>query len=163
MIGPLFQLARPFLHALDPESAHHATLAALQFAWLPPCAPDDTRLAVQAFGLDFPHPVGLPPGFDKDGIAADNILALGFGFVEIGTVPPLPQPGNPRPRLFRLDRDRGVINRLGFNSAGHAKAHENLARRRRTGIVGVNLGANKDASDRIADYVAGIDAFADVG
>ena len=163
MIGPLFSLARPFLHALDPESAHHATLAALQFAWLPPCAPDYKRLAVRAFGLDFPNPIGLAAGFDKDGVAPDNMLALGFGFVEIGTITPRPQPGNPRPRLFRLDRDRGVINRLGFNSAGHAKAHANLARRRgRGGIVGVNLGTNKDSSDRIADYVVGIEAFAEV-
>jgi dihydroorotate dehydrogenase len=163
VIGPLFSLARPFLHALDPESAHHATLAALQFAWLPPCAPDYKRLAVRAFGLDFPNPIGLAAGFDKDGVAPDNMLALGFGFVEIGTITPRPQPGNPRPRLFRLDRDRGVINRLGFNSAGHAKAHANLARRRgRGGIVGVNLGANKDSSDRIADYVVGIEAFAGV-
>jgi dihydroorotate dehydrogenase len=158
----LFQLARPLLHALDPESAHHATLAALQFAWLPPCAPDDARLAVSAFGLDFPNPIGLAAGFDKDGVAPDNLLALGFGFVEIGTITPLPQSGNPRPRLFRLDRDRGVINRLGFNSAGHARAHANLARRRGKGIVGVNLGANKDSDDRIADYVAGIEAFADI-
>ncbi len=163
MIGPLFSLARPFLHAIDPESAHHATLAALQFAWLPPCAPDYKRLAVRAFGLDFPNPIGLAAGFDKDGVAPDNMLALGFGFVEIGTITPRPQPGNPRPRLFRLDRDRGVINRLGFNSAGHAKAHANLARRRgRGGIVGVNLGTNKDSSDRIADYVVGIEAFAEV-
>ncbi|HZY13802.1 MAG TPA: quinone-dependent dihydroorotate dehydrogenase [Beijerinckiaceae bacterium] len=162
-MGPLFSLARPFLHALDPESAHHATLAALQFAWLPPCAPDYKRLAVRAFGLDFPNPIGLAAGFDKDGVAPDNMLALGFGFVEIGTITPRPQPGNPRPRLFRLDRDRGVINRLGFNSAGHAKAHANLARRRgRGGIVGVNLGTNKDSSDRIADYVVGIEAFAEV-
>jgi dihydroorotate dehydrogenase len=163
VIGPLFSLARPFLHALDPESAHHATLAALQFAWLPPCAPDYKRLAVRAFGLNFPNPIGLAAGFDKDGVAPDNMLALGFGFVEIGTITPRPQPGNPRPRLFRLDRDRGVINRLGFNSAGHAKAHANLARRRgRGGIVGVNLGTNKDSSDRIADYVVGIEAFAEV-
>jgi dihydroorotate dehydrogenase len=163
VIGSLFQLARPFLHVLDPEMAHHATLAALQFAWLPPGGPDDKRLAVRAFGLDFPNPIGLAAGFDKDGIAPDNLLALGFGFVEIGTITPRPQSGNPRPRLFRLDRDRGVINRLGFNSAGHAKAHENLARRRGAGgIVGVNLGANKESTDRISDYVAGIDAFADL-
>jgi dihydroorotate dehydrogenase len=158
----LFQLARPLLHALDPESAHHATLAALQMAWLPPLARDDKRLAVRAFGLDFPNPIGLAAGFDKDGVAPDDLLALGFGFVEVGTITPRPQPGNPRPRLFRLDRDKGVINRLGFNSAGHEKAHANLARRRGKGIVGVNLGANKDSSDRIADYVAGIEAFADV-
>jgi dihydroorotate dehydrogenase len=163
VIGGLFQLARPFLHALDPEMAHHATLAALQFAWLPPPERDDPRLAVRAFGLDFPNPVGLAAGFDKDGVAPDNLLSLGFGFVEIGTITPRPQPGNPRPRLFRLDRDRGVINRLGFNSAGHAKAHANLGRRRgAAGIVGVNLGANKDSADRTADYVAGIEAFADL-
>jgi dihydroorotate dehydrogenase len=163
VIGPLFSVARPLLHALDAETAHHATLAALQFAWLPACPPDDKRLAVRAFGLDFPNPIGLAAGFDKDAVAPGNLLALGFGFVEIGTVTPRPQPGNPRPRLFRLDADRGVINRLGFNSAGHARAHANLARRRgRGGIVGVNLGANKDSDDRIGDYVAGIDAFADV-
>ncbi len=162
MIGPLFQLARPFLHALDPESAHNATLLALQCAWLPQPPRDDPRLGVRAFGLDFPNPIGLAAGFDKDGVAPDNLLALGFGFVEIGTVTPRPQSGNPRPRLFRLDRDRGVINRLGFNSAGHARTHANLSRRRTGGIVGVNLGANKDSADRIADYVSGIEAFADV-
>jgi dihydroorotate dehydrogenase len=162
VIGSLFQLARPFLHALDPESAHHATLAALQLAWLPHPPPNDPRLAVRAFGLDFPNPIGLAAGFDKDGVAPDNLLSLGFGFVEVGTVTPHPQSGNPRPRLFRLARDRAVINRLGFNSAGHAKAHENLARRRAAGIVGVNLGANKDSADRIADYVAGIEAFTDL-
>ncbi|MEA2841835.1 MAG: dihydroorotate dehydrogenase [Methylobacteriaceae bacterium] len=162
MIGSLFQLARPFLHALDPETAHHATLLALQFAVLPGAARDDPRLAVSAFGLDFSSPIGLAAGFDKDGVAPDNLLALGFGFVEVGTITPEPQSGNPRPRLFRLDRDEGVINRLGFNSAGHAKAHANLARRRGTGIIGVNLGANKDSSDRIGDYVAGIEVFADL-
>jgi dihydroorotate dehydrogenase len=162
VIAALFQLGRPFLHALDPEMAHHATLAALQFAWLPPLARDDPRLAVRAFGLNFPNPIGLAAGFDKDGVAPDNLLSLGFGFVEVGTITPRPQSGNPRPRLFRLDRDRGVINRLGFNSAGHAKARENLARRRAAGIVGINLGANKDSSDRVADYVAGIEAFADL-
>jgi dihydroorotate dehydrogenase len=162
VIGPLFQLARPFVHALDPESAHNATLLALQCAWLPRPPRDDPRLAVNAFGLNFPNPIGLAAGFDKDGVAPDNLLALGFGFVEIGTVTPRPQSGNPRPRLFRLDRDRGVINRLGFNSAGHARAHANLSRRRAGGIVGVNLGANKDSEDRIADYVSGIAALADV-
>ena len=163
MIGSLFQLARPFLHALDPETAHHATLAALQLAVLPRPASDDKRLALRAFGLDFPNPLGLAAGFDKDGVAPDKLLSLGFGFVEIGTITPRPQSGNPRPRLFRLDRDRAVINRLGFNSAGHARAHANLARRRGAGgIVGVNLGANKESSDRIADYVAGIAAFADL-
>ena len=162
MIGPLFQLARPLLHALDPESAHDATLLALQCAWLPRPGPDDPRLAVRAFGLDFPNPIGLAAGFDKDGVAPDNLLALGFGFVEIGTITPRPQSGNPRSRLFRLDPDRGVVNRLGFNSAGHAKAHANLSKRRGTGILGVNLGANKDSADRIGDYVAGIEAFADL-
>jgi dihydroorotate dehydrogenase len=162
MIGPLFHVARPFLYRLGPESAHHAALAALQWAPLPRPAADDRRLATALFGLNFPNPVGLAAGFDKDGVAPDKLLALGFGFVEVGTITPRPQPGNPRPRLFRLDRDGAVINRFGFNSAGHAKARENLRARKADGIVGINLGANRNSSDRIADFVAGIGAFAEV-
>ena len=107
-------------------------------------------------GIDFPSPVGLAAGFDKDADVPDAMLGLGFGFVEVGTVTPLPQAGNPRPRLFRLVEDEGVINRMGFNNRGQAAALERLAARKRRGIVGVNLGANKDSADRIADYVAGV-------
>ncbi|GAC1339748.1 MAG: quinone-dependent dihydroorotate dehydrogenase [Beijerinckiaceae bacterium] len=163
MIGALARLSLPLLHVLDPESAHDIALTALRFAILPKPRPDDLRLSVQAFGLDFANPIGLAAGFDKNGVAPDNLLALGFGFVEVGTITPKPQPGNPRPRLFRLDRDRAIVNRLGFNSAGHEAARANLrARRSAAGPVGINLGANKESADRIADYVAGIAAFGDL-
>ena len=156
-------LMRPLLFHLDPEIAHEWALKALRNIPLPAAAPDDARLAVKAFGLVFPNPLGLAAGFDKNGEVADAILRLGFGFSEIGTVTPLPQQGNPRPRLFRLTPDQAVINRLGFPSQGHAVVHARLAARaHQPGIVGVNLGANKDSPDRVQDYVQGIDAFADV-
>ena len=118
---------------------------------------------MRAFGLNFPNPVGMAAGFDKHGEVPDALLRLGFGFVEVGTVTPLPQPGNPRPRLFRLAADEGVINRLGFNSEGADAVLRRLAARAdRGGIVGVNVGANKDSADRIADYVRQIEMFAPV-
>ncbi len=124
---------------------------------------DDPRLAVRAFGLDFPNPVGLAAGFDKNAEVPDAMLRLGFGFVEVGSVTPRPQSGNPKPRLFRLEADAAVINRLGFNNEGHAAAHARLARRSaRGGIVGVNVGTNKDSADRAGDYALGIATFADV-
>jgi dihydroorotate dehydrogenase len=130
---------------------------------LPPDAPDDPRLATRVFGLNFPNPIGMAAGFDKHGEITDALLRAGFGFVEVGTVTPLPQPGNPRPRLFRLDADQAVINRLGFNSEGGDVVLRRLAARARAGgIVGINLGANKDAPDRVADYVGLIEKFAAV-
>ena len=158
----LFGLAAAGLRRLDPEDAHRTTIAALKFMPARAPAPDDPRLAVSAFGLDFPNPVGLAAGFDKDAEVADAMLGFGFGFVEVGTLTPRPQPGNARPRAFRLVEDRGVINRYGFNNSGHAPALARLRARACRGIVGVNVGANKDADDRIADYVAGVRAFADV-
>ena len=125
--------------------------------------PNDPRLAVRAFGLNFPNPIGMAPGFDKHGEVPDALLRLGFGFVEIGTVTPQPQIGNPRPRVFRLPADEAVINRLGFNSDGAAAVLRRLAARaNRGGIVGVNVGANRDAADRIGDYVRMIETFAPV-
>lgn len=163
MIGLIEAATRPFLQALDPETAHQATILALRATNLPPPRPDDPRLATDVFGLLFPNPVGMAAGFDKNAQAVDALLALGFGFVEIGTVTPRPQPGNARPRLFRLPAAKGVINRFGFNSDGHDAVHARLAARaQRAGIVGVNLGANKDSEDKAADYVAGVAAFADV-
>jgi len=163
MIDP-FGLALPLLRLLDAEDAHRATIAALKR--LPSRAPgkDDPRLAVSAFGLDFPNPIGLAAGFDKNAEIPDAMLGFGFGFVEVGTLTPRAQPGNARPRAFRLAEDRGVINRYGFNNDGHAPALERLTRRlsHGGGIVGVNIGANKDAADRLADYVAGVKAFAGV-
>ena len=176
MIGFLERLARPLLHALDPEDAHGLAVRMLKFAPLPRAAPDDTRLAARVFGLNFPNPVGIAAGFDKHAEIPDALLRVGFGFVEVGTITPLPQAGNPRPRVFRLDADRGVINRLGFNSAGADTVLKRLAARAVTpspaspasragsggGIVGINVGANKDAPDRIVDYVALIERFAPV-
>jgi dihydroorotate dehydrogenase len=135
----------------------------LKFAPLPPATRDDPRLAMRVFGFNFPNPIGLAAGFDKNAEVPDALLRLGFGFVEIGTITPLPQGGNPRPRLFRLDADGGVINRLGFNSAGADIALKRLAARANAGgIVGINVGANKDAPDRIVDYVRLIERFASV-
>jgi len=161
MIGALFPLARPILHGLDAESAHDLTLRAL--ALLPPRRPpaDAPRLAVSAFGRRFPNPVGMAAGFDKGARVPDALLGLGFGFIEVGGVVPKPQPGNPRPRVFRLAGDRAVINRFGLNSEGLGVVRDRLrARRQRGGIVGVNIGANKESTDRLADYVACTEALA---
>lgn len=165
MIGFLDALARPLLFRLDPERAHESAILAFKvLQTLPPlpAPPDDPRLAVSAFGLDFPNPLGLAAGFDKNGEVVDAILRLGFGFTEVGTITPLPQAGQSRPRLFRLTRDKAVINRLGFPGQGHADVHARLAlRAQNLGIVGINIGANADSSDRPADYVRGVEAFAD--
>jgi len=163
LIGLFDRLARPFLRALDPEDAHALVIKGLKL--VPPAAPtpDRPELAVRAFGLNFPNPLGIAAGFDKNAAAPDALLRLGFGFVEIGTVTPRPQKGNPRPRLFRLDADEGVINRLGFNNDGQAAVLARLAARAaRGGIVGVNIGANRDSADRTADYVRLIETFAPV-
>jgi dihydroorotate dehydrogenase len=161
MIPGLFPLARPLLNALDAEVAHQLTVKALALAPHGALPEDDPRLAVAAFGRRFPNPVGLAAGFDKQCEVADALLALGFGFVECGGVVPEPQEGNPKPRVFRLPRDEGVINRLGLNSDGLAAVRDRLAARRgRKGIVGVNIGANKDSPDRAADYVACVEALA---
>jgi len=158
----LYSLARPLLFALDPERAHHLAIG-LAGAMPRRVVDHDPRLAVELAGLRFPSPVGLAAGLDKDATAPDAFLGLGFGFVEVGTITPLPQPGNPKPRLFRLAEDEAIINRMGFNSGGQDKAFERLRRRAgRPGIVGVNIGANKDAADRIADYAKGVARMAPV-
>ena len=157
----LYPLVRPLAFALDAERAHRLTIRALTL--LPPGRPakPDPVLATRVAGVDFPNPVGLAAGFDKDAEAFAQMLGFGFGFAEVGTLTPLPQPGNPRPRLFRLVEDRAVINRMGFNNRGLAAAAARLDRRNRSrGIVGVNVGANKDSKDRILDYVRGIEAMA---
>ncbi len=144
----LFSLARPLLHALEAETAHGLTIAALKSGLAPRVTvPRDKRLHVSCFGLDFPNPLGLAAGFDKNAEVPDAMLAQGFGFVEIGSVTPRPQAGNDRPRLFRLAEDKAVINRMGFNNDGHTRVFARLTDRAgRGGIVGVNLGANKDFS-----------------
>ncbi len=149
MIGFFDRLSRPLMRALDPEDAHALAIKALRYMPLPRPAADARELAVRAFGLNFPNPVGIAAGFDKNAQVPDALLRLGFGFVEVGTVTPQPQVGNPRPRLFRLEADEGVINRLGFNNAGAAAVLKRLAARAgEGGIVGVNIGANRDSADR---------------
>ena len=163
MIRAFDAFSLPLLRWLDAEDAHRLAIQGLKL--LPSIRPrvDDSKLAVRAFGLNFPNPVGMAAGFDKSAEVPDALLRLGFGFVEVGSVTPKPQAGNPRPRLFRLERDEAVINRMGFNNDGAAVALRRLASRAHLpGIVGVNVGANKDSPDRIADYVSLIEAFAPV-
>ena len=151
----LYSLIRPALFLLDPERAHGLAIAALKL--LPPGkpAPVGGPLAISVAGLSFPNPLGMAAGFDKNAEVPDALLGVGFGFAEVGSITPLPQAGNPKPRMFRLVEDRGVINRLGFNNEGADAALRRLERRLgRPGIVGINIGANKDSADRIADYVA---------
>lgn len=163
MLNALFDLARPMLFALPPEDAHELTLRSLEMGVYPrPSRADDPALAVDVWGLRLPNPIAIAAGFDKDARVVDAVLGMGCGFAEAGTTTPLPQAGNPAPRVFRLIADRAVINRLGFNNAGHAAALERLRRRSSSGLVAVNLGANKDAADRVADYVRGIETFYDV-
>lgn len=156
-----YRFVRPLLHGLDPETAHRVAIWGLKRGLGGrSAAPTDPTLSARVFGMDFPNPVGLAAGFDKDAEVMDAMLALGFGFVEAGTVTPMPQPGNPRPRLFRLGEDQAVVNRFGFNSGGLQPFVERLKIRRavgRRGIVGANVGKNKDTVDGAADYVKGIE------
>jgi len=151
----LHDLAARALHVLDPEDAHRLTIRALAAGLGPRAGEDDPILATDLAGLRLPNCVGLAPGFDKNAEVFGPMLRAGFGFVECGTVTPLPQAGNPRPRLFRLTEDRAVINRMGFNNEG-LEAFATRLSRRGPGVVGANIGANKDAEDRIADYVTGL-------
>lgn len=158
----LYGLIGPVLRLLSPETAHWLTIEALSHGLGPRAEhEDDPILASRVWDLDFPNPVGLAAGFDKDGQVCEAMLGMGFGFVEVGSITPEPQPGNPKPRLFRLTADGGVINRLGFNSRGHAAAVEQMGRRRHgDGIVGVNLGKNRNSTDAGADYARGATLFA---
>jgi dihydroorotate dehydrogenase len=161
-VAGLYRLIGPSLRRLPREAAHELTLRALEFgagrflgAAVAP-DPDPPLLAQRLWGHDFPNPVGLAAGYDKDARVPDAMLQLGFGFVEVGTVTPRPQPGNPKPRLFRLEQDQAVINRMGFNSGGLDAVCERLSRRIRSGIVGVNLGRNRGTDDAAPDYAKGV-------
>lgn len=157
-------LARLGLLKLDAEKAHIAGIKALKRGAIKPTKRiDSAALRCEVAGLTFPNPIGIAAGFDKNGEVMDPLLKRGMGFAEIGTVTPRPQEGNPKPRVFRLPKEKAVINRLGFNNAGHEAAYRHLeARRLKGGIVGVNIGANKDSEDFVADYVAGIHRFCDI-
>ena len=161
MLTGLYHLARPVLFAMQPEDAHEATLKALEAGLYPRALGiNEPCLAQHVFGLDIANPIGIAAGYDKDARVPDAVLGLGCGFAEVGTITPKPQDGNPKPRVFRLVADNGLINRLGFNNGGHAAALRRLeARRGRGGIVGVNIGANKGSADRTGDYVLGIETF----
>ena len=161
----LYSLFRPLIFKLDAEKAHRTTIAVLKMRSGTGFTPEPNwtpELGTTVAGLRFPNPVGLAAGFDKDAEVFGPMLNLGFGFVEVGTLTPLPQPGNPKPRLFRLEEDAAVINRMGFNNEGQAAALGRLRGRYGNGIVGVNIGANKDWDDRIADYVSGVRAMSAV-
>jgi dihydroorotate dehydrogenase len=157
----LMDMASHSLRLLKPEAAHNMTLAFLKLRNGSTVPVEEPRLKTALMGLSFPNPVGLAAGFDKNGAVPDALLRLGFGFVEVGTVTPKAQAGNPKPRIFRLAKDQAVINRLGFNNSGHAAMVAHLeSRRGRRGLIGINIGANKDSEDRVGDYVAGVYRFA---
>jgi dihydroorotate dehydrogenase len=161
-VNGLFGLGQALLLVLPPEQAHELAIKGLELGLYPRAAgPDDKRLVQTVFGLDFPNPLGMAPGFDKNARVPRELLAVGFGFVEVGTLTPRPQSGNPAPRLFRSTSDRAIINRLGFNNEGQEMALFGLMDRPQ-GIVGVNIGAGRDSKDRIADYVSGIERMAPV-
>jgi dihydroorotate dehydrogenase len=155
-----YSLLRPLLFMLPPERAHLLALAALERRVLPERRQPVT-LKVELWDLTFPNPIGVAAGFDKNAEAKAGLFSLGFGFLEVGTLTPLPQPGNSRPRLFRLPEDEALINRLGFNNSGHAAALAGLRARAASGIIGVNIGANRDSADRIGDYVKALGTFND--
>ncbi len=159
-----YRFAGPLLRLIDPETSHRLAIAALKSGILPApaAAPTDPALAQDLWGRKFANPLGLAAGFDKSAEAVDALERWGFGFIEIGSVTPRPQPGNPRPRLFRLGSDKAVINRMGFNNDGVAVVADRLRRRRGRGIIGVNLGINKDTDDANADYRLGISGLASV-
>ena len=163
-----YPLLRPALFLLDAERAHRVSLAALKVLPRQAAVSGEGKLASEVAGLHFPNPLGMAAGYDKDAEVPDALLGLGFGFAEVGSITPLPQAGNPRPRLFRLIEDRAVINRMGFNNCGGQAAAARLVqrddegRKPRRGIIGVNVGANKDSPDRIADYIQGVTAFSGV-
>jgi dihydroorotate dehydrogenase len=163
MLSGLYGLARGALFAMEPEDAHEFSLRLLEAGLYPrDTSPTPVELATDAFGLRFPNPMGIAAGYDKDARVPHAVLGLGCGFAEVGTLTPLPQPGNPKPRVFRLVPDHALINRLGFNNGGHAAALQRLQSRTVPGLLCVNVGANKDSPDRAADYVRGIETFYDV-
>jgi dihydroorotate dehydrogenase len=157
-----FRMLRPLLERSSAEQAHDLTLQALRMMPVTSATLADPRLEADFFGLRFPNPVGLAAGFDKNGTVIDQMLSVGFGFVEVGTTTPLPQEGNEKPRLFRLTEDEAVVNRLGFNNKGHQEMYRSMMNRSRAGIVGINIGANKDSPVRHADYAKGVVEFAAV-
>jgi len=162
MMRCLWSLGSPLLLKLPPEKAHHLAITTLKTGLVGEGQIEHSCLFSPVAGLDFPNPLGLAAGFDKNGQVMQGVLRLGFGFAEIGSVTPRPQEGNEPPRLFRLKEDEAIINRMGFNNDGHDVVYQRLKERDRSGIIGINIGANKDCVDKIDDYRLGIHRFYDV-
>lgn len=156
----IYKLAKPVIFKMDPEKAHQLTIKALKTGLsLDRCTQKDGRLQQELWGLNFNNPLGMAPGFDKNAEVPNELINLGFGFVEVGTITPKPQEGNPKPRIFRLIKDQGVINRLGFNNEGHDAALLRLQGRNMNGVIGVNIGVNKESDNRVEDYLKGFQTF----
>lgn len=156
------RLTRDALLKMEPETAHRATINALRMGLAPAGNRDPAHLAVKFVGLDLPNPLGMAPGFDKNAEVPRALGGVGFGFVEVGTLTPRAQAGNPSPRVFRIPEAMGIVNRLGFNNEGHEAALERLAARDAGVTIGVNIGANKDSADFVADYVEGVKTFSPI-
>ena len=161
----MFSILRPFLFNLDPETAHDLAIKSLKFNLLPSKVfkvEDEQMLNIKLLGKNFPNPIGLAAGFDKSADAYNSLLKLGFGFVEVGTVTPLEQYGNPKPRIFRLEEDRALINRLGFNNDGMKTIKNRISSNGKSGILGINIGPNKDTKDQKNDFCLGLKKFFDL-
>ena len=161
----MFSILRPFLFSLDPETAHDLAIKSLKLNPLPSKmfeVEDEQILKIQVLGKNFPNPIGLAAGFDKSAEAYNSLLRLGFGFIEVGTVTPLEQYGNPKPRIFRLEEDKALINRLGFNNDGMEIIKERIKSNSKSGLLGVNIGPNKDTKDQKNDFCLGLKSFFDI-
>ena len=161
----MFSILRPFLFSLDPETAHDLAIKSLKLNPLPSKmfeVEDEQMLKIQVFGKNFPNPIGLAAGFDKSAEVYNSLLRLGFGFIEVGTVTPLEQYGNPKPRIFRLEEDKALINRLGFNNDGMEVIKERIKSNSKSGILGINIGPNKDTKDQKNDFCLGLKNFFDI-
>jgi dihydroorotate dehydrogenase len=161
----MFSILRPFLFNLDPETAHDLAIKSLKLNPLPSKifeVEDEQMLNIELFGKKFPNPIGLAAGFDKSAEAYNSLLKLGFGFIEVGTVTPLKQFGNPKPRIFRLEDDDALINRLGFNNDGIKTIKERIKLDKKKGIIGINIGPNKDTKDQKNDFCSGLESFFDI-
>ena len=160
----MFEKIRGLIFKLDPETAHNLAIKALKFNYIPHKKNQKNKiLELDIFGKKIPNPVGIAAGFDKDAEVYNSLFKLGFGFVEVGTVTPLKQYGNPKPRVFRLEEDEALINRLGFNNSGSDKVRSRILSNSPSGLLGINIGPNKDTKDRVKDYLVGLRKFHDIG
>ena len=160
----MFEKIRGLIFKLDPETAHNLAIKALKLNYIPNKTVQKNKiLELDIFGKKIPNPIGIAAGFDKDAEVYNSLFKLGFGFVEVGTVTPLKQYGNPKPRVFRLEEDEALINRLGFNNSGSEKVRARILSNSPKGLLGINIGPNKDTKDRVKDYLEGLRKFHDIG